>query len=211
MSYKKVRVMHTTSESLSRKQAELNSIAKEYSDQNLRKARERCNKEKSESQVSSGDLVFLRRNAREDSLVPRFDGPYQVLARSEADVKLRLSHRDKWVHLDHCKLYKGTTLTIPQTPIPQETESQDLMNQDGESQDPPDSCIQYECDGADTTDSTVIGDREELSTIPEGHGVETERKYYPRRERRPPQYLGDYVTWDETPRQNYSHPPTSKK
>ena len=123
-------------ESLRRKQAELNSIAKEYSDQNLRKARERCNKGKSESQVSSGDLVLLRRNAREDSLVPRFDGPYQVLARREADVKLRLTHRDKWVHLDHCKQYEGTVPITFQTPVTQTTEPKALMGQREENSDP---------------------------------------------------------------------------
>ena len=46
-------------------------------------------------EAAVGDLVFLKRQAREDSLVPRFDGPYRVLDRNNSDVKLRLPRRDK--------------------------------------------------------------------------------------------------------------------
>ena len=88
-------------------QAEIETIARENADRNLQTARERYNKDRAESQVVAGDFIFLKRQARVDSLTPKFDGPYQILVRREANVKLRLPRRDKWVHLDNCKRYTG--------------------------------------------------------------------------------------------------------
>ena len=50
---------------------------------------------------------MLKRNMLQDSLAPRFDGPYTVIGRKGPNVKLRLATRDKWVHLNHCKEYVG--------------------------------------------------------------------------------------------------------
>ena len=80
-------------------------IAKDNADRNLRTAGEKYNKDRVVSQVAAGDLVFLKRQARVD--LPKFDGPYQILERREATVKLKLPNRDKWVHLDNCKRFNG--------------------------------------------------------------------------------------------------------
>ena len=59
--------------------------------------------DRAESQVVAGHFIFLKKQARVDSLTPKSDGPYQILVRREANVKLRLPPRDKWIHLDNCK------------------------------------------------------------------------------------------------------------
>ena len=50
----------------------------------------------------------------QDSLAPRFDGPYTVIRRKGPNVKLRLATRDKWVHLNHCKEYVGEQPAVVQ-------------------------------------------------------------------------------------------------
>ena len=97
-------------EALRSKQAELQAIAKENADKNLQKARNWYNRERVESRVVTGDFVFLKRQRRIDSLAPRFDGPYEVLARRNSNVKLKLPRRDKWIHLDRCKIFEGDLL-----------------------------------------------------------------------------------------------------
>ena len=49
-----------------RKQAELETIARDNADRNLQTARERYNNDRAESQVVAGDLIFLKRQARVD-------------------------------------------------------------------------------------------------------------------------------------------------
>ena len=49
-----------------------------------------------------------------DTLAPRFDGPYRVLRQRDANVKLRLPRKEKWVHLDHCKRFEGTITGVVQ-------------------------------------------------------------------------------------------------
>ena len=109
-------------EALIRKQDELRDIAKENADRNLRSARERHNRDRVESQAEVGDYVFLKRQSRTDSLSLKFDGPFLTLARRAGNVKLRLPRRDKWVHLDNCKLYRGDMppLTLQQPLVPKD-------------------------------------------------------------------------------------------
>ena len=176
-------------ELLKRKQAEIETIARENADRNLQTARERYNKDRAESQVVAGDFIFLKRQARVDSLTPKFDGPYQILVRREANVKLRLPRRDKWVHLDNCKRYTGD---LPQVILQQPRaltggECEDI----GESQPESDSI-------------PPILNGEEVDTASEGEDAEERR--YPKGEKRPPWYLADYTDWDRSPHNGAMNP-----
>ena len=66
---------------------------------------------------------MLLNETRQDSLDPRYDGPFEVLERKGPDVKLKVgksfqegnggSHREfvnKWVHLDRCKEYHASSM-----------------------------------------------------------------------------------------------------
>ena len=189
-------------ESLRRKQTELNEIAKYNSFNSLEKARRRLNEGKSESKAAIGDLVFLKRQAREDSLVPRFDGPYKVLDRNGSDVKLRLPRRDKWVHLDHCKLFEGTTTTVhPPSATTEETEPGAVPNAQPEQLGP---MVSQEDtpNGLETSSSSAAAEYEQPNSLEDIEETEfVPERRYPRRETRPPQYLADYTEWDGMPRQ----------
>ena len=162
-------------EALTRKQDELRDIAKENADRTLRNARERHNRDRVESQAEVGDYVFLKRQSRTDSLSPKFDGPFRTLARRAGNVKLRLPRRDKWIHLDNCKLYKGDipTLALQQPLAPKDDERESAA--EGSEDDSPPS-------GTEESSGTSEQERKE------------ERRY-PERERKPPKYLADYNSW----------------
>ena len=125
------------------------------------------------------------RHSREDTLAPRFDGPYRVLRRRDANVKLR--RKEKWVHLDHCKRFEGTITGVVQ---PHNVE--------------PDGEVGSSSAGGITLgqDTNVRADEAEISS--EANAVEYEEpdhqeERYPRRMRRAPRYLADYVTQDGIP------------
>ena len=95
-------------EALRRKRSELRSIAQENITKNLGKARARYNQGKRESDIAAGDQVMLKSGQLKDSLSPRYTGPYEVVERRGPDVKVRLKRRDKWVHIDNTKRFRGS-------------------------------------------------------------------------------------------------------
>ena len=100
---------------LKSKQENLQKIAQENIYRNLDRMRSSRNKGRTSSRIQVGDRVMLKRNNLQDSLAPRFDGPYSVIRRKGPSVKLRLTRRNKWVHLNHCKIYVGNESTVIQT------------------------------------------------------------------------------------------------
>ena len=95
-------------EALKRKRSELRSIAQENVSRNLGKARARYNEDKRESDIVVGEQVMLKSGQLKDSLSPRYTGPYRVLQRRGPDIKVRLERRDKWVHVDNVKRFRGS-------------------------------------------------------------------------------------------------------
>ena len=92
---------------LKAKQEALQRIAQENINRNLERVRLSRNKGRTFSYIQVGDRVMLKRNRLQDSLAPRFDGPYSVIGRNGPSVKLRLTSQNKWVHLNNCKIYAG--------------------------------------------------------------------------------------------------------
>ena len=57
---------------------------------------------------------MIKRNRLQDSLAPRFDGPYSVIGRNGPSVTLRSTSQDKSVHLNNCKIYAGNEPAVVQ-------------------------------------------------------------------------------------------------
>ena len=121
-------------EALRRKRSELRSIAQENITKNLGKARARYNQGKRESDIAAGEQVMLKSGQLKDSLSPRYTGPYEVVERRGPDVKVRLKRRDKWVHIDNTKRFRGsedlTDLDSDETlvvPVPTNCEDQQQL------------------------------------------------------------------------------------
>ena len=166
---------------LKQKRAELRDIARENIEANLRSARNRYNTSRTASDTSKGDRVMIKRNQAKDSLSPRFDGPFDVLERKGPNVKLRLTRRDKWVHLDHVKRYEGPAPSLIQaTSRGAALEAQlQKANQPGTS---------YEFDEGEQQASGMEGE-----TVDESNEIASPERRYPERDRRPPQRFKEYV------------------
>ena len=65
--------------------------------------------------VKSGDHIFLRNDAKTDSLDPRYNGPFKVTATRPPNVTIDTGDgRTKIVHLDRCKVVPNENLNPPQ-------------------------------------------------------------------------------------------------
>ena len=203
------------------KQAQLNEIARENIERSLGRARERINEKRVTSKIQKRGQVMLRNETRQDSLDPRYNGPFEVLDRKGPDVKLKIGGMirensggrrprviKKWVHLDRCKEYYVPTM-IPVQPniytnhhlnkeIPDngntDGELDKAMKQDG-------NMFQEE---ARTRRSTYSGGGEEIDPFEPTSQDESapasnimENRRYPSRIRKPKQYYGDFVPWSK--------------
>ena len=121
---------------------------------------------------------MLRRNKTEDSLFPKFDGPFDVLWRKGPNVKLRLPHRDKWVHLDHVKRYSGSAPSVIQATHGQMLTSPEVLTP-GKNQP------EENMESADWAQQT-LGVEEGTG---ESSGADIPERRYPSRVRRPPKHL----------------------
>ena len=119
-----------------------------------------------------------------------------------------LPRRDKWVHLDHCKLFEGTTTTVhPPSATTEETEPGAVPNAQPEQLGP---MVSQEDtpNGLETSSSSAAAEYEQPNSLEDIEETEfVPERRYPRRETRPPQYLADYTEWDGMPRQYYSRRP----
>ena len=94
-------------------------------------------------------MVMLQNCARHDELDPRYDCPYEVLEKKEPGVKIRIpkqapnnsgsqiQDREKWVHLDRCKVYCGKSPVVVNSPLRLEQ----ISNENDDEGDQPDGLI----------------------------------------------------------------------
>ena len=161
---------------LKQKKTELARIASGNIETNLQKARDRYNANKTESNIARGDKVMLRRNKTEDSLAPRFAGPFEVLQRNGPNVKLRLTRRDKWMHLDHVKEYLGSSPSlVPITPSVNEPATPDAGTHETGQHGTHSGSSEWE---DSTQEDGEVATNDSSTAGPD--------RRYPERERRPP-------------------------
>ena len=147
---------------------------------------------------------MLKRSMVQDSLAPRFDGPYTVIRRKGPNVKLRLATRDKWVHLNHCKEYVGEQPAVVQVRrgsgednpmdgghIARGENSHNEQPELGSSHEE----STYESDSEYPNGVTDLNERESSTEDgAETGGTSTDLRRYPARTRRRPTHLSDYTT-----------------
>ena len=167
-------------EELRRKKVELENIARENIDANLTKARSRYNAGKTVSNIENGDKVMVRRNKTQDSLSPRFDGPFEVLQRRGPDVRLRLRSKDKWIHLNNVKKYVGPEPAM--VPVTQMTAAA------GEEPQPQESEMEL-------AEGELQAGTEEFGSDEAGNTANAAERRYPDRYRRAPKHFTEYVPW----------------
>ena len=132
---------------------------------------------------------MLKSGQLKDSLSPRYTGPYEVVERRGPDVKVRLKRRDKWVHIDNTKRFRGsedlTDLHSDETQVV----SVPTEGTNGEDQQQLQSPESLEAQQEE---------QDEYTTEPTGytHASLTSIDRYPQRNRRPPKRFEDYVSWD---------------
>ena len=192
---------------LERKNEELHKIAEENIERGLAKVRDRRNLWKLEADLRKGDEVMFKRNRVQDSLSPRYDGPFEVLERSGPDVKLKLETKDRWVHLDNVKRYSGSGhATVPEGNgnIPADGSEwvtiAPYLGSDVTEDDPVTPVPAAEYDATEgypdnTSDASQIGLEEEANpTVGKRSGEldKEQRRRYPSRDRRPPKRWDDY-------------------
>lgn len=91
----------------------MGGCVKEEVEENLEIARGRMKRAydrgKTESKVSAGDLVLLRKHNRKSGLEQCYKGPYSVLSRKGPNVLINQDSKgrniEKWVHLNQCKRF----------------------------------------------------------------------------------------------------------
>ena len=136
----------------------------------------------------AGDTVLLRKEVR-GPLDCRYEGPYTILCRTGENVKISLPNKDKWVHLNRCKPYGKSKLTIPVLTQAEE----DIESRAGGTYTNEDSGLAAEGE-SDLTPSQPPEHSDDLQPeIARDEGIEPERRY-PRRNRKPPQLYGDFVS-----------------
>ena len=186
-------------ETLMKKQSELQIIALENTRQSKEKVRDRYNEGKRESTIRTGDQVLLRNNARKDSLEPRFIGPYLVLYHKGSIVKLNLNSRHKWVHLDRCKRFGGEVeqiIALPQDSSGRRREENEHPRSETTHEESKDNLEDAHLHGGEeiTPLNDVIG--EQLANEEDARNGERQERRYPSRIRRPKEYYGDFIRWD---------------
>ena len=192
-------------ESLLTKQEVLKEIAQGNISRNTERIRIKRNEKRNSSHIRAGQSVMLRRNIHQDSLAPRFDGPFVVLKRKGPNVKLRLSTRDKWVHLNHCKVYKKMEPSIIQTSIPT-LEANTGRNEDDTYQAIQHDLVQAPIEQPEWNGSagsiSEMGEQtylENQSSIDEEPTIDVTTPYrrYPLRNKRKPARFSSFIPWSE--------------
>ena len=200
-------------------QSKLQALAKENIDRGLSAARESLNARRTCSTVQKGDYVMLRNCARHDALDPKYDGPFEVLARSGPDVKIKIRRsnqtvssyqmreRTKWVHLNRCKIYRGDSHIVVR-PSSSDVLPEDLPEEVG---------ISGEGGQENSQDSESRGEQPSQLTLCDKDGAEVRAgesmdgpvysesesgRRYPSRVRKPKQYYGEFVSWDQMSKRN---------
>ena len=87
---------------------------------------------KRDGMFRAGDKVLLRKEVR-GPLDCKYEGPYTVLRRVGEDAMISLPGKDKWVHLNRCKLYEGSQLFASSSVLQGEMTS---LNEEGEVHTP---------------------------------------------------------------------------
>ena len=90
---------------LKKMREELFRLAREKDLESQGRAKRQYDKNKRNSPVREGDLIFVLNETRSDGLEPKFDGPFKVLRRRGVTVKVNVGRRVKWIHLNRCKPY----------------------------------------------------------------------------------------------------------
>ena len=81
------------------------------------KRNEYYNRSTRDVSAEEGDYVYLKDHARSHSLSPKFGGPYRIIWRRGANVKVEIADKEKVVHLNNCKVIKSPGPTIFQAPL----------------------------------------------------------------------------------------------
>ena len=92
------------------------------------------------TEIRPGEYVFERNERHTDSLDLRFNGPYRVIGRRGADVKIDRGRGAKWVHLSWCKLYRGSRgsdVMLPNSKISGEMNNRDTTETSNEVENEP--------------------------------------------------------------------------
>ena len=169
------------------KKEELIEIARSNHGDSRRVAKKNYDKSKktSDSDITRGDWVLIKKEQRTDSLDVKFEGPFEVLERRGVIIQVAGSRSEKWIHLNRCRKYEGASPVIA---YPRETEEQVME----EEEVTPKTEI-----SAGIAESAV---REEDTTeVPEDvEDREANARRYPRRDRKRKIYQ-DFVDWDQVP------------
>ena len=80
---------------LKKMREELFRLAREKDLESQGRAKRQYSKNKRNSPVRKGDLIFVRNETRSDGLEPKFDGPFKVLRRRGVTVKVNVGRRAK--------------------------------------------------------------------------------------------------------------------
>ena len=101
---------------LKEKRDQLKEIARKNVETACANSKRFYDRGKIDSDIGSGDQVLLRDQARSSSLDPLFIGPYFVVSRKGANALLLepKSKKEKWVHLNRCKMFRRLTDYGPQ-------------------------------------------------------------------------------------------------
>ena len=184
---------------LRNKQIELQDIARNNIERNLANVRNRRNEGKVEMLLKRGDKAMLKRNTIADSLTEKYSGPFEVLEKRGPDVKLRLSHGDKWVHMDNVEKYMGCANDVDLAPnsivaSSQSTEEAIMIN--GEQEDR----FQSQTGSKDPQETEDLND--DLDQVDDYldkslDSVTVDFPRYPSRNKKRPKYLEDYIACAE--------------
>ena len=180
--------------------------------QNLEKAgttsKQYYDQGKKDSNICPGDYVFLRNETRQSSLDPMYAGPFLVLTRQNANVRLRIGGRDKIVHLNRCKkcvpdvrisdsVYIPTGAPVGPDDLSTRREATRIHPSREATGDVDGHSMPLLGDVACDDEDCVFEDGDHVDEDVEGTGepepVDGVRRN-PRRNRRPPEYLRDYET-----------------
>ena len=168
---------------LLKKREELDEIAQKNRGNRQLETKERYDAGKKISGVASGDLVFVKKEQRGDSLDVRFEGPFRVLDRRGVIVQIEVGSRNKWIHLNRCKPYVPQVITRPIEPADQGVEA--LDSGEGDERESP--CL---------AGTEVAG--LEADTDIEDEGETAANRRYPSRNRKPKVYEG-FIPWKDVP------------
>ena len=205
---------------LKKKKGELEKIARDSIERNLSKVRQRYNAGKRETEVDKGDMVMLKSNITKDSLSPRYDGPFLVIERRGPDVKLRLTNKYRWVHLNNVKKYAEPNQSMMHGTSQLQGGNQATVSD--EADDPREQSIINEDSEDDMGGHNLTNEGPDLSpdppatdlggvTLPEvdaGNSADSEEepeRRYPQRVTRMPSYLADYTMGSKVTPQTHSN------